>query len=102
MKKTLDKSTNLAQLIAENPDANELLLEYGLYCGNCFAAGFDTLEQGAQLHGMSDEEVDELVEYLNANLATAEESELPQPEVIIPEKNSSISENNSEISQKNQ
>ncbi|MPM87834.1 hypothetical protein SDC9_134934 [bioreactor metagenome] len=88
MKKNINKNSNLAELIQKNPDANELLLEYGLYCGNCFAAGFDTLEQGAQLHGMTDEEVEELVEYLNANLSTAEDLELPQPEAITPSKKS--------------
>lgn len=72
----IDKNSNLAELIEKYPEANEMLFEYGLYCGACFASGFDTLEQGAQLHGMTPDDVDELVQYLKANLASNAEMEL--------------------------
>ena len=35
---------------------------------NCFANEYDTIEMGAQVHGMSEEEVDEMVEEINAEL----------------------------------
>lgn len=65
MKNKIDKNTNIAELIEENPDLNDVLYEYGLYCGNCFAAGFDNLEEGAKIHGLEDDEIEELIQELN-------------------------------------
>jgi hybrid cluster-associated redox disulfide protein len=67
MDKTLqiDKDTAIEDLIEENPEMNDVLYEYGLYCGNCFAAGWDTLEEGAKMHGLEDDEIEELIQELN-------------------------------------
>lgn len=65
MKKVIDKNSNIAELLQENPDLNDTLYEYGLYCGNCFAAGFDNLEEGAKVHGLEDDEIEELIQELN-------------------------------------
>ncbi len=64
-KPKIDKNTNIQELIATDPEMNEVLYEYGLYCGNCFAAGYDTVEEGARTHGLQDEEIEELLEELN-------------------------------------
>jgi hybrid cluster-associated redox disulfide protein len=61
----IDKDTNIAELIEQNPEMNDVLYEYGLYCGNCYAAGYDTLEAGAMSHGLEDEEIEELIQELN-------------------------------------
>lgn len=68
----INKNTSIGDLIEENPDLNDVLYEYGLYCGNCFAASFDTLEEGAKLHGLEDDEIDELVQALNQREAKAD------------------------------
>ncbi len=67
MDKTLqiNKDTAIEDLIEENPEMNDVLYEYGLYCGNCFAAGWDTLEEGAKMHGLEDDEIEELIQELN-------------------------------------
>lgn len=69
MKQNIQKETNLAELLDAHPEAAEMLLDYGLYCAGCMAAGFDTVEQGAQLHGMSEQEIQEMIDYLNDNLS---------------------------------
>jgi hybrid cluster-associated redox disulfide protein len=56
------KDTNLAELISRYPNAAEVLLDYGLHCVGCIANSADTIEMGAKVHGMSDEEINELVE----------------------------------------
>lgn len=73
MDKTLqiDKDTAIEDLIEENPEMNDVLYEYGLYCGNCFAAGWDTLEEGAKMHGLEDDEIEELIQELNKVKTTA-------------------------------
>lgn len=60
-KLNIDKNTAIEDLIEENPEMNDVLYEYGLYCGNCFAAGWDTLEEGAKMHGLEDDEIEELI-----------------------------------------
>ena len=64
-KHKIDKNTNIAELIEQNPAMNEVLYEYGLYCGNCYAASYDTLEAGAMSHGLEEEEIAELIQELN-------------------------------------
>jgi hybrid cluster-associated redox disulfide protein len=64
----INKETGIGALIEENPEMNDVLYEYGLYCGNCFAAGFDTLEEGAKSHGLEDEEIEELIKELNKKM----------------------------------
>lgn len=61
----IDKDTNIAELIEADPEMNDVLYEYGLYCGNCYAAGYDTLEAGAKTHGLEDDEIEELIQELN-------------------------------------
>lgn len=61
----ITKHANLADLLFKYPEIAEVLLDYGLHCVGCFASSFDTLEAGAKVHGMTDEEVDEMVNRLN-------------------------------------
>ncbi len=61
----ITRDMNLAQVINLYPDTAEILLDYGLHCVGCFANTFDTIEMGAKVHGMSDAEIDEMVERLN-------------------------------------
>jgi hybrid cluster-associated redox disulfide protein len=59
------KDMNLADVLFKYPDVSEVLLDYGLHCVGCFANSFDTIEAGAKIHGMSDEEVEEMVQRVN-------------------------------------
>lgn len=62
----ITKHIGIAELAEAYPKLAEVLMEdYGLHCIGCFASGFDTLESGAELHGMSKEEIDEMVKRLN-------------------------------------
>ena len=62
----IDKSMNLGELISSYPKLGEVLAnDYGLHCVNCFAAGFDTLEEGAKIHGFDDKDIKEMVKKLN-------------------------------------
>ncbi len=59
------KESNLGELVIKYPQTAEILLDYGLHCVGCFANTFDTIEAGAKVHGMSDEDISEMVERLN-------------------------------------
>jgi hybrid cluster-associated redox disulfide protein len=59
------KEMNLGEVIFKYPEASEILTDYGLHCVGCFASSFDTIEQGAKIHGMSDEEMQEMIDRIN-------------------------------------
>lgn len=61
----LDKKANIAAVVSEFPEVVEVFAAFGLHCSNCFASQFDTLYEGAKLHGMIDEEIDEMIEEAN-------------------------------------
>ncbi len=60
----ITRTTKLVNL-ADNVETVEILTDIGLHCIGCFASQFETLEQGCKGHGMSDNEIDELIGKLN-------------------------------------
>jgi len=72
----ITKKTNIAELLNKFPQTAEVFVEYGLHCVGCMAANFDSIEQGATSHGISDEDITSLVEDLN--LVVNESAELSE------------------------
>lgn len=61
--KKITKDMTFAELIVHNSDAAEKLTEKGMFCGGCPMAQFETIEQGAEAHGV---DVDKLIKELNS------------------------------------
>lgn len=61
----ITKEMNLGEVVFKYPEAAEVLTDYGLSCVGCFASSFDTIEQGAKIHQLSDEELEEMLERIN-------------------------------------
>ena len=55
----------LGSVVAEHTESAEVMLEYGLHCVGCFANAYDTVEIGAKVHGMTDEEIEKMLEDVN-------------------------------------
>lgn len=72
----LTKDMFMSGIGMESPKAAELLSEYGLHCLGCFASQFDTLEQGAMVHGLDDDEIEEMINDVNAELRKKEHSKI--------------------------
>ncbi len=64
----LSKTSILLTVTQESPRSAELLAEYGLHCVSCFFNEFDTLETGAKVHSMSDQEIDDMINEINMQL----------------------------------
>lgn len=64
----LTKSDLLINIAKDSPRAAELLTEYGLHCLTCFLKEYETLEVGAQVHGMTDDELDNMIKEINTQL----------------------------------
>jgi hybrid cluster-associated redox disulfide protein len=67
----IKKSTTINEILNVYPEANRFFNEKQMACGSCFAVKFDTLENGALMHGM---EVNTLIDQLDKFLKT-----LPTP-----------------------
>jgi hybrid cluster-associated redox disulfide protein len=65
----LAKEMSIAEIMEKSPKAVELLSLYGLHCATCFASNFDTLKEGATVHGIDDQELEEMIEEINIELA---------------------------------
>lgn len=72
MKPKITKDMNLGQVVFDYPQLAEVLLDFGLHCVGCFASSFDTIEMGAKVHGMTNEEIDEMIVRLNEVLEVGE------------------------------
>jgi len=64
MKKITEK-TLINKLIKAHPEAAEILMAYGLQCINCHFSEFDSLEDAAKIHGLSDEDVKLMIKDVN-------------------------------------
>ncbi|MFH0922808.1 MAG: DUF1858 domain-containing protein [Candidatus Micrarchaeota archaeon] len=64
--------TRIKELAQNHPDALVPLMELGFHCFGCPAAGFETIEQGCRAHGLTDEQIDELLKKINEAVSKAE------------------------------
>jgi len=49
---TLAPNTNIRELVAEFPLAADVLTQFGLHCAGCGVNKYETIEQGANAHGL--------------------------------------------------
>ncbi|MDP3724167.1 MAG: disulfide oxidoreductase [bacterium] len=68
----VNRADNLGEVAIEYAPAARVMLDYGLHCVGCFANRFDTVENGALLHGLSEEEVDQMLKEVNEAVAKDE------------------------------
>ena len=69
-KMKITKDILILDLAEQYPDLISVLTEdYGFHCVGCMAASMETLEQGASVHGMTDEQIDNLIKDLNKKLS---------------------------------
>jgi hypothetical protein len=64
----LTRYDSFSVILEECPRAGELLAEYGLHCASCFLNEYDSMEVGAEAHGMSEEEMLEMLSEINGQL----------------------------------
>lgn len=67
MKEKVTKSMIIGEIAEKHPHAVEVMLRHGLHCIGCHVASWETLEQGAQSHGIdADRMVHEINKTINA------------------------------------
>jgi len=63
----ITKKMTIKAILDMKPRAHEILRDFGLGCIDCELGNFETLEEGAKGHGLTDKEIDELVEIINSD-----------------------------------
>ena len=58
----ITKQTTIEEIISSFPETVRFFNDLQMSCGSCFAVKFDTLENGALMHGM---DVNDLITRLN-------------------------------------
>ena len=56
----------IGEILKANPNALNVFEQYGLGCAQCSLNTLETLEQGAEGHGLSEEEIQAIVTDLSA------------------------------------
>lgn len=52
---------NVLEILALHPDAASILSAYGLHCHGCAFGSMDSLQEGAYAHGLTDDDVSNMV-----------------------------------------
>ena len=61
----ITRKTIIAEAVEKNPKAAEIMFKYGLHCIGCHVSPYETIEQGAMAHGISDKDIDKMVGEMN-------------------------------------
>ena len=69
----IKKDTKINEIISAHPEAVKFFTDLEMSCSQCFAVNFDTIENGALMHG---KDANQLIDKLNSFL-----SKLPSPTV---------------------
>ncbi|MCH8945945.1 MAG: DUF1858 domain-containing protein [Nanoarchaeota archaeon] len=61
----ITKDTLLMEAIMKYPEIAVVLTGYGLHCVGCHFSSIDTINSGAKIHGLSDEEIEFMLKDVN-------------------------------------
>lgn len=55
---SITKDNTIEEIVTKHPETTMVFMKHGLHCVGCHVAAFESIEQGAQAHGIN---VDALV-----------------------------------------
>jgi|TARA_Y100000310_G_scaffold285184_1_gene308476 hybrid cluster-associated redox disulfide protein len=61
----IKKDMLLSDVIEKYPEVAVILTGYGLHCVGCHFSNFDTIEAGAKIHGLNNEEIKFMLKDIN-------------------------------------
>ena len=68
MGREISKTMTFGELLSEYPQAGRVLAAKGLHCIGCHIAVSESVEDGARVHGLSDAEIDAMIEEIKASV----------------------------------
>jgi hybrid cluster-associated redox disulfide protein len=61
----ITRKTDMHELLVAKPELAGILFQSGMGCAGCPMSMGETIEEGCKVHGMSDKEIDKLIEKMN-------------------------------------
>jgi len=61
----ITKKSKFSEILESKPEAVEILYGMGMHCVGCPMSAQESLEEGCKAHGMSEKDIEEVVEKLN-------------------------------------
>lgn len=61
----ITKDMTLGEVVTRYPESAEVMREYGLHCIGCHVATWESVEEGAKVHGLDDKKVKEMLDKMN-------------------------------------
>lgn len=75
-KPKLTPQIKISEIVEYYPELIEvLIIDYGFHCIGCVASAFETLQEGASVHGIVGDDLKELMERLESEVDKQEEKE---------------------------
>lgn len=71
-KSKITKEMNIGEIAQKFPDSVGILMEEGMHCIGCMASHFESLQQGLEAHGKSEEEITDILKRMNKTVANKE------------------------------
>jgi len=75
-KQKITKDMTIADVVQKYPQTAEVMLSYGLHCVGCHVASFETIEQGARAHGMTDKQLVSMIDEMNKKIKKFQKNQL--------------------------
>jgi iron-sulfur cluster assembly protein len=81
----ITKDMTMGEILQKYPESTNIMQSYGLHCLGCHINVFETLEQGTLGHGMTREEMDNMLADLNKLAASAPHEKAESDSLSITE-----------------
>lgn len=66
----ITKQTTIKNLLEKHPEVIEILLDHGIECIGCHASPNESIEDSFSGHGMTNDEIDQIVDEINKEIST--------------------------------
>lgn len=76
----ITKQTTIKNLLEQHPEVMEILLDHGIECIECHASPNESIEEGFFEHGMTDDEIGQIIDDLNKEISIRQNKTKNQPE----------------------
>jgi hybrid cluster-associated redox disulfide protein len=64
-KDTITKDMQIGDIVKKYPDTAMVMMSNGMHCIGCHVSAFESIEQGAKAHGISDDVINKMVSDMN-------------------------------------
>jgi len=64
----ITKKMGIIEILEKSPESAETMFKYGLHCVGCMAAKFESLEEGCKAHGISEKDIDKMIDEINQKI----------------------------------